>query len=391
MEAAQNFFQTLIRMGWSDYLDIFVVAFLIYSLLPHIKTPSVMKIVRLIVALVLVTWITEVMGLYTLNWILNQLLAVGLVAFVVLFQPELRKLVFLVIGTNRFGTKKPVRDIECVIKETVSACELMTLGKDKYNDKYLKKKDAAKSAVQEKPEEPTSENNYVGAVAMFKNAKMMQEWFDADTSFESILNKETAYNYLYLDKKKLNEKYADPLKKGHVGALIVFERSSPLTEWIDPGTPMDCLINQKTLCSIFYPINPLHDAAAIVRNGRIAAACCKLPLTKNPKYTGKYGTRHCAAVGITEVTDAVAVVTSEESGKISVAIDGELFVLDELQKGKLFSLEALNIVAKSREEMLNKCLKETLLPKDDDKKNKDIITMAKKIFSLDTRRDDNEA
>ena len=381
MEAVQNFFQTLARMSWSDYLDIFVVAFLIYSLLPHIKTPSMMKIVRMVTALVLVTWITDVMELYTINWILNQLLAIGLVAFVVLFQPELRKLVFLVVGTNWFGSAKPVRDMERVIAETVSACELMSLGKDKYNEKMLAQKNTTKEApVRHAKREDAAKEERVGAVAMFKNAESMQAWFDQGSSFERILNRENVYNFLFLDQKKGADKHADPLKKGHVGALLIFERSEPLTKWIDPGTPMDCLINQKTLCSVFYPINPLHDGAAIVRNGRVAAACCKLPLTENPMYTERYGTRHCAAVGITEVTDAVAVVVSEESGKISYAKDGHLYVVDDQEE---FS-------AKTRDELLRNYLSVALLPKDEEKRKKEIIKKAKKLFNLDGRRNGNE-
>jgi diadenylate cyclase len=92
MESIQNTLQMITKMGWSDYLDILVVAFLIYKMLPLIRTPSIMRIARTVVALVLVTWITDIMELHTVNWILSQFLAVGLLAFVILFQPELRRM-----------------------------------------------------------------------------------------------------------------------------------------------------------------------------------------------------------------------------------------------------------------------------------------------------------
>ena len=93
MNTIQNFIQLVLRMQWTDYLDIIVVAFLIYKLLPLVRTPNVKRITRTVVALVLITWLPGAMELHTLNWILDQLLAVGLLAFVVLFQPELRRMI----------------------------------------------------------------------------------------------------------------------------------------------------------------------------------------------------------------------------------------------------------------------------------------------------------
>ena len=92
MANLQNFIQTVSRMQWSDYLDILVVALLIYSVLPLLRTPNVMKIARTVGAVVLIAWLTNVMQLYTINWILSQLLSIGLLAFVILFQPELRRM-----------------------------------------------------------------------------------------------------------------------------------------------------------------------------------------------------------------------------------------------------------------------------------------------------------
>ncbi len=133
MSAIQNFIQTVQRMQWSDYLDILVVAFLIYSVLPLLKTPNIMKIARTVGALVLVAWLTDAMELHTINWILSQLLTIGLLAFVVLFQPELRHMLDhlgdLKVG-QLFGFQKPVQEMEMVIQQTCMACDLLSRKKE---------------------------------------------------------------------------------------------------------------------------------------------------------------------------------------------------------------------------------------------------------------------
>ena len=129
MDAIQEFIKLVHRMQWSDYLDIIVVAVLIYKLLPLIRTPNVMRIAKTVIALVLVTWITDELDLYTLNWILDQVLAIGLLAFVVLFQPELRYML-MHLGDMRigrlFGFTKPVQAMDRVITQTVNACKTMS-------------------------------------------------------------------------------------------------------------------------------------------------------------------------------------------------------------------------------------------------------------------------
>jgi len=129
MNGIQDFIQTVQRMQWSDYLDIFVVAFLIYNLLPYLKTPNVKKIVRTVGALVLIAWLTDVLQLHTINWILSQLLTIGLLAFVVLFQPELRHMLNH-LGDMRiaqlFGFAKPIQEMEVIIQQTTLACEIMS-------------------------------------------------------------------------------------------------------------------------------------------------------------------------------------------------------------------------------------------------------------------------
>ncbi|HET9014595.1 MAG TPA: diadenylate cyclase CdaA [Thermomicrobiaceae bacterium] len=109
------------------------------------------------------------------------------------------------------------------------------------------------------------------------------------------------------------------------GALIVIERETGLQEYIDRGVPLDATLTRQLLINIFYPNSPLHDGAAIIRFDRILAAGCVLPLSDNVATGGQLGTRHRAGMGITEVSDAVAVIVSEETGQISVANNGRLY------------------------------------------------------------------
>jgi len=241
MDAIQNLIQTVARMKWSDYLDIVVVAYLIYKLLPLIRTPNIMRIVRTVAALLLVAWLTGEMELYTINWILNQFLAVGLLAFVILFQPELRRIVDHLGSVrlrNFFGVTKPVQEMDTVISQVVMACEIMSEEK--------------------------------------------------------------------------------------VGALIVFSREQHLDEYFKTGTLIDGQVTEQLLRNIFFKNSPLHDGAMIIRDGRVAAAGCVLPLSTNPNIPRSLGTRHHAAVGMSEVSDAVVITVSEETGTISVATGGIL-------------------------------------------------------------------
>ena len=117
---------------------------------------------------------------------------------------------------------------------------------------------------------------------------------------------------------------AERMSRRKVGALIVIERSTGLSTFMEGSVQLDCELQPQLLESIFQPGGPLHDGAVLIRNGKIAAAGCLLPLSENPDIGSDYGTRHRAAVGVTEDTDALAVVVSEETGNISVAMRGEL-------------------------------------------------------------------
>jgi diadenylate cyclase len=117
---------------------------------------------------------------------------------------------------------------------------------------------------------------------------------------------------------------ASMLSTHRIGAIIAIERQIGLRNYIEGGIPLDATLTYDLLLSIFQPASPLHDGAVIVRDDRIAAAACFLPLTVNPKLSKDLGSRHRAAIGLTEENDAVAIVLSEESGSVSVVADGQI-------------------------------------------------------------------
>jgi diadenylate cyclase len=120
-------------------------------------------------------------------------------------------------------------------------------------------------------------------------------------------------------------KAVEEMQKRKIGSLIVFERDVNLEEYIATGTKLEAMISAALIASLFTPPSPLHDGACILRRNKVAAAACILPVSKEPWVEDYYGMRHRAALGICEVTDAVSVVVSEETGKVSVGMEGKLF------------------------------------------------------------------
>jgi len=114
------------------------------------------------------------------------------------------------------------------------------------------------------------------------------------------------------------------MSERHVGALLVLERETRLDEFLEGGTELDAKVSRETLKSIFFPLSPLHDGATVLREGRIYLAGCFLPLTTRTDVEKSWGTRHRAALGIAERTDAVVILASEEDGSISLVMDGNL-------------------------------------------------------------------
>jgi len=135
------------------------------------------------------------------------------------------------------------------------------------------------------------------------------------------------------DKLALVVSAAYALAARRIGGLIVLEREQGLRNWTESGITLDANISYDLIVNIFSPYTPLHDGALVIGDGRMKAASCFLPLTSNPALSTKYGTRHRAAIGITEETDAVCVVISEERGTVSLAIDGVIY--DALEKGEM--------------------------------------------------------
>jgi diadenylate cyclase len=117
---------------------------------------------------------------------------------------------------------------------------------------------------------------------------------------------------------------ASQLAQAHVGALIILEREIGLRNYVESGIPIDAAVSYDLIISIFQPSAPMHDGAVIILEDRVAAAACFLPLTVSPKFDRDFGTRHRAGIGVTEESDAIAVVVSEERGEISLAFDGRI-------------------------------------------------------------------
>jgi len=241
MNTVADFFQQLANMHWSDYLDIIIVAYLLYRLFPLIRSTSTMRVFKTVAALLIISWLTGVLKLYTLNYILSQFMQIGLIALVVLFQPELRRMLDH-LGSMKLqkllGVKKQGQEMEPVISQTVQACEIMSREK--------------------------------------------------------------------------------------VGALIVFARDNRLDEYFKTGTIIDGQVSEQLIRNVFFPKASLHDGAMIIRDAKVAAAGCVLPLSSSDRLSADLGTRHRAGVGMSEVSDAVVVIVSEETGTISAAVGGML-------------------------------------------------------------------
>ena len=240
-EILNNMWGQLISMQWSDYLDILVVAFLVYKVLPLFRSAGTLQILKGIVVVLLIAWVTDFLDMYAMHYMVEQVMNVGLLALVILFAPEIRRILDH-LGNVKIGkfftTDHTAQDLNAVIGHTVMACE--------------------------------------------------------------------------------------QLSKEKVGALIVFTRDNPLEEYMKTGTKIDAQVSDPLLRNIFFHNSPLHDGALIVSGGRIACAGCVMPLSNNPRIPKSLGTRHHAAVGTSEISDAVVVVVSEETGTISVAVGGML-------------------------------------------------------------------
>ncbi len=238
----QQFINNIVSgIGITDVVDILIVAFVVYKILGFIRESRAEQLVKGLLLLVVATFASQLLHLYTLNWILKTTMTLGIIALVIVFQPELRR------GLEQMGRSKIVRP--------------------NFNQ----------------------------------------------------MNKEKAKNITLQFAEAIEE-----MSSQKEGLLIVIEREASLNDIAETGTILDAEISAELIKNIFYEGSPLHDGAVIVRGSRIYAAGCVLPLTDNKDLPQGLGTRHRAGIGITEKSDAVSLIVSEESGIISMAENGKL-------------------------------------------------------------------
>ena len=241
----------------SDVLDILVVAFLIYKAFSLIRRTNSTNLARGILILLGVFVVAEVLRLKMMQYLLRRAFELGLIALVVLFQPELRRLFERIGSSLSSGKGVYSSSMESAVAQTVLACSEMSASK--------------------------------------------------------------------------------------TGALIIFERKLQLSDIMSTGTIINADATAELIKNIFYNKAPLHDGALILRNGRLAAAGCVLPLTKSNNLSKDLGMRHRAGIGLSEQSDAVVIIVSEETGAISVAIEGMLkrhlsaSTLDKLLRSELLA------------------------------------------------------
>jgi diadenylate cyclase len=229
--------EILKHLRWQDILDILLVSIILYRLLLIIKGTRAVQILIGLVVLLLAFLISGNIGLYTMDWLIQSLWAQIVLALVIVFQPEIRR-VLAQMGEARF-------------------------------------------------------------IPSFSSAEKLR-------SFEEIVKASIA------------------LANRKIGALIVIERDTSLKDFVELGSQLDARVSRELLLSIFHPSSPIHDGAVVIRGNRIVAAGCFLPLSLSTDFSKSFGTRHRAGLGLTEETDAVVIIISEETGSIATVVGGNL-------------------------------------------------------------------
>lgn len=243
-------------------IDIVLVAFLIYCFFRIVKGSRAWQLIKGIIFLIIATWLSGLFNLKILNTILTGIMNWGVIAVIVIFQPELRR------ALEQLGTNK------------------------------------------------------------------LTKFFGIDKDI-ATKTKEDIYKIVIA---------AEELSKTKTGALIVIERDIQIQDIILTGIPMSAEVSPQLLVNIFVPKTPLHDGAVVISNNKIAAAACVLPLANDQDIAKELGTRHRAAIGISKESDSIAIVVSEETGKISVAKDGTLIA--DVREDVLKKILISNIVTK---------------------------------------------
>ena len=249
----------LSTMGISDFLDIIIVAYLIYKAIGFVRRTNSNNLAKGLVVFLLALWGSDIFSLTMINFLLRKTAELGLIALLILFQPELRRLLERMGSGFASGRSSSGTVMDSAISQTVQACCDMSASK--------------------------------------------------------------------------------------TGALIIFERGVALNSIISTGTVINADTTAELLKNLFFNKAPLHDGAVIIRDGRIAAAGCVLPLTQRTNLSKDLGMRHRAGIGLSEESDAVIIVVSEETGAISAAMDGMLKrhlsgeALDKLLRSELIREE----------------------------------------------------
>ncbi|EST10299.1 diadenylate cyclase CdaA [Sporolactobacillus laevolacticus] len=224
----------------TDIIDILIVTYVIYKVIMIIRGTKAVQLAKGILLIIAVWFLSSLLHFRTLEWILNNAITYGLFAIIVIFQPELRR-VLEQLGRGRLFTRGTVVEEE--------------------------HKQVAEAIV-----------------------------------------KASSY-----------------MAKRRIGALMSIERKTGLNDYIETGIQLNGNLTSQLLINIFIPNTPLHDGAVIIRGNEVVAAACYLPLSESPFISKELGTRHRAAMGVSEVTDSMTVVVSEETGGITVTKNGEMF------------------------------------------------------------------
>ena len=261
----QTFYNTILNyiaiVRPTDVLDVLIVAYVIYKLLIFIRDTRAIQLLKGIGILLVVFQISVWLSLNAVNFILRNAMQVGIIAILIVFQPELR------------------RALEKVGRSSVSKL----FGTEDTGDKSIKRQ-----------------------------------------TIDEIV------------------RAAENLSKSRTGGLIVIEKETKIGDIVATGVNLGADVTAELLANIFVPKTPLHDGAVVIRDNKIVAAGCFLPLSQNSRLSKELGTRHRAGLGISEESDAVVVIVSEETGRISVAVDGDLKTglnIEHLKKLLILSLE----------------------------------------------------
>lgn len=233
------------RIVWTDIVEIIIISFLVYQILIWIRDTKAWNLLKGVIVILIFLLFAALLRLSTILWIAEKIFSVGIIAVVIVLQPELRR------ALEQLGQKNFVINLMPFESKTSSGL---------FSDKTI--------------------NEIVKA------------------SFE--------------------------MGKVKTGALIVIEKNQKLTEYERTGIAVDAIVTNQLLINIFEHNTPLHDGAVLVRGDRVVAATCYLPLSDSTRLSKELGTRHRAGVGVSEITDSMTVIVSEETGRVSVAYEGKL-------------------------------------------------------------------